>query len=175
MTTQQELTFSDETNGASTRHTAEYQVPVYSRYRGILCEATETYPTIHHPRDVAGAAAKLADRITIGEGREILTAFYLDTRNKIAAASIIATGNVASNIVAPVEIFRWAFLLPAIAGIIISHNHPSGNPTPSAEDIQVTKQIIDASKLLGLKLVDHVITGEHGQYHSMAENTMMFV
>ena len=79
----------------------------------------------------------------------------------------MSTGSLNSSIVHPREIFKRAVLQNA-ASIIICHNHPSGDPTPSQEDINTTKRIYDAGKILGIELLDHVIIGDN-KYTSLKE------
>lgn len=90
--------------------------------------------------------------------REILRVLYLDTKNQILEARAEFVGTVDTASVYPREIFKRALLLAA-SGIIISHNHPSGDPTPSSADCQITQEIKAGAEILGLKLLDHLIIG----------------
>ena len=102
------------------------------------------------------------------EDREHFVLICLDTKNKIAALNTVSIGSLNSAIVSPREIFKTAILANS-ASIIIGHNHPSGSPTPSPEDIAVTERIKEAGTLLGIELLDHVIVGDEGNYLSMKE------
>lgn len=82
----------------------------------------------------------------------------------------ISHGNVNSSIVGAREIFQKALLANAVS-IILAHNHPSGDPTPSREDVEVTKRIVEAGKILGVQLLDHLIIGD--QYVSLKEKGHM--
>ena len=87
---------------------------------------------------------------------------------------LITTGTINSTTYHPREIFRKAVIRNAFS-VIICHNHPSGDPKPSAEDIQATQKLIEAGKVLGISVQDHVVIGRTGQYHSMrAEKTCRF-
>jgi DNA repair protein RadC len=88
--------------------------------------------------------------------REQLRGLYLNSHNKIIRDEVISMGTVNANIVHAREIFRIAIECNAVA-IVLAHNHPSGEVTPSAEDIDVTKQIIQAGKIVGIRVLDHVI------------------
>jgi DNA repair protein RadC len=91
----------------------------------------------------------------------------LDTKNKIIGIHIVSVGSLQSSIVHPREVFKAAILNNA-ASIIIFHNHPSGDPTPSQDDIDTTQRIREAGKIIGIELLDHIITGE-GTYYSFRE------
>ncbi len=88
--------------------------------------------------------------------KEQLRGLYLDTHNRVIHQEVISIGTINSNIVHPREVFRPALEYGA-AAVVLAHNHPSGVVTPSDADIQITKQIIQAGKMLGIRLLDHVI------------------
>ncbi|NMA84801.1 MAG: DNA repair protein RadC [Epulopiscium sp.] len=94
----------------------------------------------------------------------------LDTKNKIIGDRDVTIGSINSSIVHPREVFKEAIQRSA-AHIIIVHNHPSGDPTPSREDIEVTKRIIEAGNLLGVPVLDHIIIG-NGKYISLKEKDL---
>ena len=101
------------------------------------------------------------------EAQEVLAEILLDNRNKITGIMEISRGSLNSSIVHPREVFRGAILHNA-AGIILVHNHPSGEVIPSREDLKVTKMIKDAGKILDIQLLDHIIIGSEGNYTSLA-------
>lgn len=112
-----------------------------------------------------------ADILTnfIGDSdREILALLSLDVKNKINAISVISVGTLNSSLVHPREVFKIAILSNA-ASIIIGHNHPSGDSTPSQEDINLTKRIKESGKILGIELLDHIIVGDNN-YTSLHES-----
>lgn len=82
----------------------------------------------------------------------------LDRKNKPLGRNLITLGTLTSSLVHPREVFRAAILAGA-ASILISHQHPSGDPSPSSADITVTRQLREASKILGIDLLDHVVVG----------------
>jgi len=92
--------------------------------------------------------------------KEIFAAFLLDGKHRIVAAEQVSVGTLTSSLVHPREVFGPAVRLGTIAAIVVAHNHPSGDPTPSAEDIDVTKRLVEAGKLLGIPVLDHVVVGE---------------
>ena len=90
--------------------------------------------------------------------QEQLRVLLLTTKNLVVAQRVIYQGNVSSAIVRPAEVFRPA-VIEAVPSIIVSHNHPSGDPTPSPEDAALTRELVQAGKLLGIELLDHVVIG----------------
>lgn len=88
--------------------------------------------------------------------KEQLRGLYLDTHNRVIHQEVISIGTINSNIVHPREVFRPALEYGA-AAVVLAHNHPSGVATPSTADIEITRQIVDAGKMLGIHLLDHVI------------------
>lgn len=88
--------------------------------------------------------------------KEHMRGLYLNSHGRIIRDEVISIGTINSNIIHPREIFRPALASNATA-VVIAHNHPSGEATPSAEDIEITKQLVQAGKILGIALLDHVI------------------
>ncbi len=87
---------------------------------------------------------------------ERFAVLWLNSANRVTGFEIVSEGILNSSLVHPREVFRGAIVATA-ASIILAHNHPSENPEPSAEDIQITKQIVESGKILGLPVHDHVI------------------
>lgn len=92
----------------------------------------------------------------------------LNTKNKVVGAHTIFIGSLNCSIVHPREVFQ-ACLLNNAAAFIAFHNHPSGDPSPSREDIEVTKRLSEAGLIMGIELLDHVIIGDNLRYKSMKE------
>jgi len=103
--------------------------------------------------------------------REQLLVMLLNTKNKLLCDKIISTGTINSSLVSPREIFATAVKYNAV-NIIVIHNHPSGDPTPSREDILITRRIKEAGDLIGIKLLDHLIIGDNC-YISFKEREML--
>ena len=99
------------------------------------------------------------------EKREFFMALNLNSKLQVESKSIISIGNLDSAPVHPREVFGPAVRRGA-AAVVVAHNHPSGDPTPSPQDIDVTRRLIRASEILGIRLLDHVIVG-NGCFTSM--------
>ena len=100
--------------------------------------------------------------------QEYFYAVYLDNSKKIIGDKLLFIGTVNYSLVHPREIYKEAYLLGASA-IICVHNHPGGNPLPSKQDYEITNNLVSASKILGIKLVDHIIICKNN-YYSFLEN-----
>lgn len=108
------------------------------------------------PSDIAN----LLEREMHGIKQELLKLLVLDTKNKIIRVKEIFRGSLNSSIVHPREIFCEAIKCSG-ASIIICHNHPSGDPTPSKEDISITQRVKESGEIVGIKLLDHIIIGKN--------------
>lgn len=86
--------------------------------------------------------------------------FMLDAKLKVVGFSDVSKGILDSSPVHPREVFSAALTTPKCAAIIVAHNHPTGDPTPSSDDITTTKRLYEASQILGVRLLDHVIAGD---------------
>ena len=103
--------------------------------------------------------------------KEVFKVLLLNRANRLIKEVTISEGTLEASIVHPRDVFREALLEPA-AGIILMHNHPSGNPSPSEEDLRITKQLVEAGRLLGIKVYDHIIlAGE--SYRSLADDGLI--
>lgn len=93
------------------------------------------------------------------ESKEWFIALHVDGKNKIIAVDAVSIGSLNQSIVHPREVFKTALLSSATA-IILLHNHPSGDTTPSQEDITITRRLKEASEILGVKILDHIIVSD---------------
>ncbi len=103
--------------------------------------------------------------------KEAFVGAFFDAKCKFLGDSVIATGSVSQAFVSPMELFRKALMRSAVM-IVILHNHPSGDPAPSEEDIQLTRRVEKGAQLLGLTLADHIVIGDN-RYYSFRENHML--
>lgn len=106
--------------------------------------------------------------------REQLIVVSLDTKNQPTSINVASIGSLNSSIVHPREVFKVAILSNANS-IIIAHNHPSGDPTPSKEDISITQRLKEAGKLIGIDLIDHIIIGEEKRFISLKEKGLVWL
>jgi DNA repair protein RadC len=106
--------------------------------------------------------------------REEFLILMVDAKNKIIGIHSVSVGTLSLTVVHPREVFKAAILVNSSA-IILAHNHPSGDPNPSREDITLTKRMEEAGKILGIRILDHIILGEEsfGNYYSFADSGMM--
>lgn len=103
--------------------------------------------------------------------QEVLKLIMLDTKSRLIRDRDISKGTVNASLISPREIFMEALRNGAVF-IILMHNHPSGDPSPSPEDIRVTSRVAQAGMMLGISLVDHIIIGERS-YVSLKEQGML--
>jgi DNA repair protein RadC len=122
-------------------------------------------------RSPADAAAILMPEMSLLE-QEHLKAMLLDTRNRVITTVTVYVGSLNSSIVRTGELFREAIRLNA-ASIIVAHNHPSGDPAPSPEDVSVTRGIISAGQLLDIEVLDHLVIGQQ-RFVSLKERGLAF-
>ncbi|HEX8729341.1 MAG TPA: JAB domain-containing protein [Ktedonobacterales bacterium] len=130
--------------------------------------ATVPVPGITTPADVAALLGAEMGALV----QEQLRVLLLDTKHHVRACHLIYQGTVNGASIRVAEIVRPAVIanLPAI---LLIHNHPSGDPTPSPEDIHATQRIAEAAALLDIELLDHVILGAAGRYYSLNEAGMV--
>ena len=100
--------------------------------------------------------------------REKMLVCCLNTKNEPTNISVVSIGSLNSSIVHPREVFKTAIISNS-ASILIAHNHPSGNSTPSKEDINITERIKKSGEIIGIKMIDHIIIGENS-YTSLKED-----
>ena len=101
--------------------------------------------------------------------RERFVAIYLDGRQRPVADCVVSIGTATASLVHPREVFQPAIAVGACA-LLIGHNHSSGDPTPSREDLDVTKRLADAGRILGITVLDHVVWARGGVFHSIRES-----
>ena len=140
-------------------------------YKGIRCRVclirdgkSDEVITICKPAD----AYKLVKEELIHSDREILLSVMLTVRNDLIGVETVSIGSITASTTTPRDLFKSALLANAVA-IIVCHNHPSGELVPSKNDIEITKQLIAAGELLGIKVLDHLIVSNQG-YRSLRDN-----
>jgi len=129
----------------------------------LMLSSLEERPQITSPED---AAALLMGEMSFLE-QEHLKAILLDTKHRVIAITTVAVGSLNTARLRLGDLFRDAVKDNA-AAIIVAHNHPSGDPTPSREDIKITREIIEGGNLLGIKVLDHLVIGKQ-RFRSLKE------
>jgi DNA repair protein RadC len=143
-----------------------YSVPIVKVQ--IVREGKLTQETsVTSPGDVARLLHTFLDDLD----REAFAVVMLNTKNKVIGVNMVSLGMLDSAIVHPREVFKPAILANA-ASVIVAHNHPSGDPSPSREDIHMTKRLVQAGDILGIPVLDHLIMGD-GCHTSLKERGVM--
>jgi DNA repair protein RadC len=123
--------------------------------------------TIRSPKDVSDY---MMDSLRYLH-QEHFVSLFLNTKNQIIGQETIFVGTLNSSLVHPREVFRAA-IRRSSASIVVAHNHPSGDPTPSKEDQDITKRLVECGHLVGIEVLDHIIIGD-GAYFSLKERGLM--
>nr|WP_204251450.1 DNA repair protein RadC [Exiguobacterium sp. N4-1P] len=108
----------------------------------------------------------VARRFIQDDDREVFLVILLNTKNRVIAVHRAHVGSINSSIIHPREIFKSAILNNATS-LIVSHQHPSGDPKPSLEDIEVTERLQEVGRIIGIKLLDHIVVGAGDDYVSL--------
>jgi DNA repair protein RadC len=124
-----------------------------------------TKTTVKSPDDILHIIKKELK----GKKKEYFMVALLDTRNHLIAIRTVSIGSLDTSIVHPREVFLEAISNSA-ASVIFIHNHPSGNPDPSEEDIKLTRQLIEAGKILDIDVLDHIVVVDNGYFSMKARN-----
>ena len=152
-----------------TKPTQSYALPGFRvclvREPGLALAAK---PALHSAAD----AARLLGEYIGDSDRELFVALLLTVRHRLIGLHTVSVGCLTSSLVHPRECFKPAILAGA-AALIVGHNHPSGDPEPSAEDVSLTRRLAAAGSLLGIDILDHVVVGEHGRYVSLRERGVL--
>ena len=134
--------------------------------RVLKVDASNTQPTIQMPKDIIAQVSYLKNH-----KKENFVVLYLNSRNQLINKETISVGTLNANLVHPREVFE-----PAISGfastVALVHNHPSGSPEPSEDDLKLTKQLVRAGNILGIEVIDHIIIANDG-YRSFKEKGIL--
>jgi DNA repair protein RadC len=122
----------------------------------LSCLGQGLRPTIRSPQDVCSFVMEEMCYLD----REHFRVVILNTKNQVLAVETVSVGSLNSSLVHPREVFKPA-LLKSAAAVILLHNHPSGDATPSGEDLEITRRLAEAGKLIGIEVLDHIIIGDH--------------
>jgi DNA repair protein RadC len=125
-------------------------------------------PTISTPEDVV----TLCSSHLRGRDREHFWTLALNTKNRLLRIIEVSVGSLNASIVHPRELFKDAVRVSA-ASVVVVHNHPSGDPTPSGADVQLTRRLVKAGDVLGIEVLDHVVVGDGGSHASLRDLGLM--
>jgi len=141
---------------------------VFELTQRLKLESIGERPVVNTPRDATDLLAGMG----LLEHEEMRTVL-LDTKNRVLAMPLVYSGSLHTTVIRVGELFREA-VRQNCAAIIVVHNHPSGDPTPSPEDVAVTREIVQAGKLLDIEVLDHLVIGAANRFVSLKERGLGF-
>ena len=151
----------------------DYELNFLTSIKGIgVAKACEVLSAIELGKRIYCDSNNLGNRIHSSKDVFLDMKYYLNNKNQILERKLLFMGTVNKSIVHPREVFKYAYLSSA-SSIICVHNHPSGDVTPSKEDIFLTKSLIQIGKVQSIPILDHIIMSD-STYYSMADNMEMF-
>jgi len=136
----------------------------------VVRERKQGYGRMRQARDASQVYEAFRDEFGRLD-REMFIALLLDGKNQVLGFNVVSVGSLTATLVHPREVFKPAILANA-AALILVHNHPSGDPEPSAEDRAITDRLRQAADLIGIKIPDHVVIGD-GSFRSFAEEHLL--
>src|SRR5437016_5934853 len=143
-----------------------------TRYRLLLVKDGSVPTTwdrqLRQSRDVAGLMAG----VVAGLDREVFYVLLVDGKNRVAGINLVSVGSLSAALVHPREVFKAA-IAGSAAALVLVHNHPSGDPSPSPEDRAVTERLVQVGELVGIKVLDHIVLGEAGTFRSFADEGLL--
>ncbi len=122
--------------------------------------------------DCASAAAAILHQVIGDADREHFVMMALDSRRQVIGCQVVSIGTLSASLVHPREVFKPAILMNA-AAVVVSHNHPSFDVSPSAEDKEATRRLVRAGELLGIPVADHIIIGGPGKFFSFRDGGLL--
>lgn len=149
------------------RHMMTRTIYKFEVHRERVKVSEEPLAPIRDSRCVADVARRVMGPID----HEMMLVLHVDTKTKIRGVHVAGVGGRTSCTADPIEIFRAAVIAGSTA-LVLVHNHPSGDPSPSAEDMAVTARLVQGAQLLGIRILDHVILGDE-RHFSMLDAGLM--
>lgn len=141
---------------------------VVSKFESVVCESPMLTGTYGESLRGAKSVAEVMLPMLQDEVVEVFAVLLLNGKHRVVGIAEVSRGTLTTTLVHPREVFGPALRL-ASAAVIVVHNHPSGDPEPSVDDIEVTRRLIEVGRVLGVPLLDHVIVGENGRYTSLRD------
>ncbi len=134
---------------------------------------SESPVQIRNPKSVQRLLLRLLKKENVVDrDKEHFWAIGMTTRNSVLYVDLVSLGTLNASIVHPRELFRLA-IMRAVNSLIIAHNHPSGDPTPSEDDKTLSRRLVDAGRILGIEILDHVVIGRTGRRVSFKEEGLI--
>jgi len=164
---QKSITDLTQTKGIGEAKAAQLKA-AFELGRRLLVAAPQERPQVKSPADVASLL--MMEMSTLEQ--EHMRVVVMDTKNRVLKVQTVYIGSLNTAVFRAAELFREAIRLNA-AAIIVVHNHPSGDPTPSPEDVHATRQLVEAGKLLAIDVLDHLVIGQ-GRWVSLKERGLGF-
>ena len=137
----------------------------------LVREAPADTPQVDQVLDAPAAVFRQLQPLFAELDREHFVVLALDARNRPIGCNTVSIGTLSASIVHPREVFKFAILANA-AAVILAHNHPSGEVSPSPDDIELTRRLVQAGEIMGIEILDHLILGGQG-YCSLKEQGVM--
>jgi DNA repair protein RadC len=156
----------EQWKGRLTRKQASRLVAAFELARRGLQRGLGLMPVISCPAEAVPLLGEIKD-----QQREHFLCLYLNARNQVVHKEVISIGSLSASIVHPREVFRVA-LQHAVASLILAHNHPSGDVSPSQDDLELTRRLVKAGQLMGIEVLDHLIIGPT-EFLSLKERGLM--
>jgi DNA repair protein RadC len=130
-------------------------VAAFELSRRALAKGMGSRPAVSCPADAIPFLTDIQD-----QRREFFVGLYLNARNQVIHKEVVSIGSLSASIVHPREVFLAA-VQSAAASVVLAHNHPSGDVTPSQDDLELTRRLVQAGELMGVEVLDHLIVGRH--------------
>ena len=137
----------------------------------LVRDAEMVYDPVTHPGQAHTAIRSITEALLDGLDREAGIVIALDSRNRPIGGHVVSIGSLSSSLVHPREVFKFGILANA-ASLIFAHNHPSGDPSPSQDDIDMSRRLVKAGEIVGIDVLDSLITG-HDTFLSLKERQLI--
>ncbi len=144
------------------------------RWRTTLIRENLEQQFLDTPFTSPDIVAEAFRKLPISSDKENLVVFNLNAKNFVVGYSIVSTGTVSSSLTHPREVFKSA-IISSCSSILLAHNHPSGDPTPSKDDLGITIRLIKAGSIIGIDLLDHIIITHKDSYSLKRHNKNFWV
>jgi len=143
-----------------------------SRYRLLIVKDGSVPTTWDRQLRQSHDVADLMRSVVAGLDREAFFVVLVDGKNRVSGINLVSLGSLTAALVHPREVFKAA-IAGSSAALILVHNHPSGDPTPSQEDLALSRRLCEVGDLVGIKVLDHIVLGENNSFRSLADEGLL--